>query len=665
MTSSPRRSTRSGPRRRPAHDPVPPPQAERWPWWRHPALIAALVSFVLYLPGLGGDWLRDDHPLIARHPYLRADGWLLRLLGGDFWAPVLGATGMWRPMVVASYWIDGRISGWTPFWFHAVNVAAHALTSAALVWVLLRTGVRPLAALVAGLWFAAMPAHVESVAWVSGRTDVFCALFGLVALGLDARADRAGRSWPGVLAPLALLGALLSKEAAAPLAGVLAIAEWVRRGERGRSLAASARWLLPYVVVTAAWLIAHRTLVADPGVIEVTDPASRVELRRAAWALLPGYILFLWPWFAHSPDRAAPRLAPSWQMETAIGATVIVAIVALLAWLLRRRSPAATPLALFLLPLVPPLLLASTRGYGLFGERHVYLPSAGAAWLLALSWPWLAGERAPRPGSDTRRWIALGATAALIGGSAVATLQALPDYRSDEHMYRAMTVKEPDNPTGFVGLAGLYASEGRAAEALPLLGIAERMDPGMAMVHVVRSQIASRAGDWHASLAAADRALALAPSLHTARLLRALATLRLGRIDEAGAELARLRASHPADHETAAVWGQYLIAAGRATEALPVLETAAAGLERDPGVWDALGFAYVGAGRFAEARDAFARTVAIQPGYLEGWMRLAGASQRLGDDDGRERALAAAARLPGGAERVALMRRRLEAVGGR
>ena len=187
----------------------------------------------------------------------------------------------------------------------------------------------------------------------------------------------------------------------------------------------------------------------------------------------------------------------------------------------------------------------------------------------------------------------------------------------------------------------------------------------MAMVHVVRSQIASRAGDWSATLAAADRALRLAPTLHTARLLRALAMLRLGRVEEAGAELGRLRASHPADHETAAVWGQYLIVAGRAAEALPVLEGAATGLERDPGAWDALGFAYVNAGRFEQARDAFARTVAIQPGYLEGWMRLAGACQRLGDVAGRERALDAAARLPGGPERVALMRRRLEALGGR
>ena len=47
---------------------------------RHPAFGCALVAFLLYLPGLGGGFLRDDHFLIEHHPYLRAGGWLGRLL---------------------------------------------------------------------------------------------------------------------------------------------------------------------------------------------------------------------------------------------------------------------------------------------------------------------------------------------------------------------------------------------------------------------------------------------------------------------------------------------------------------------------------------------------------------------------------------------------------
>ena len=74
----------------------------------------AILAFALYLPSLGGGFIRDDHFLIESHPYLRAGGWLGRLLLGDFWAPVSGATGMWRPMVVLSYWIDGRIGNWAP-----------------------------------------------------------------------------------------------------------------------------------------------------------------------------------------------------------------------------------------------------------------------------------------------------------------------------------------------------------------------------------------------------------------------------------------------------------------------------------------------------------------------------------------------------------------------
>ena len=57
-----------------------------------PALGAALVAALLYLPALPGGFVRDDLFLIERHPYLRAAGWLPRLLLSDFWAPVSGAT---------------------------------------------------------------------------------------------------------------------------------------------------------------------------------------------------------------------------------------------------------------------------------------------------------------------------------------------------------------------------------------------------------------------------------------------------------------------------------------------------------------------------------------------------------------------------------------------
>jgi predicted Zn-dependent protease len=94
-----------------------------------------------------------------------------------------------------------------------------------------------------------------------------------------------------------------------------------------------------------------------------------------------------------------------------------------------------------------------------------------------------------------------------------------------------------------------------------------------------------------------------------------------------------------------------------------VLEAAALLLPGEPGLWDAIGVAHVRLGQADRARAAFERTVALSPGYVEGWVRLAAACQTLGDAAGREEALARAGALPGGPARVAAFRRTPGAAG--
>ncbi len=627
--------------------------------WRQPAVGVALVALLIYLPGLTGDFLRDDHFLIERHPYLKAGGWLGRLLLSDFWAPVSGATGMWRPLVVLSYWVDGRLGGWDPLWFHIVNAVGHALASGALALLVTAAGAGTRAAWLAGLVFALMPAHVECVAWVSGRTDVFCALFGIAALWLDVRSRAAGRAWPGFLAPTALALALLSKEAGVTLVGVLSVMEWTRLRERRDSLAPvgslarGARWLAPYAAVTVAYLIAHAAFAPDPGILEAPELMHRSALRGAAWALFPGYLAYLWPWFPHSPDRAVPTLAASPVLESAIGAACALAVLVLFGRWLWRRSPRAVPLALILFPLIPPLVLASTRGYGLYGERHIYLSSAGVAWGLAL-----AIRALPvRIGRPRGRLVAVGLAAAFLVGSAVETLRAIPAYRDDETMYRVMTEREPTNPIGFTGLAAKLTERGQLDQALELLDRAQRIDPDLASVYVGRARVATRRDAWGTVLAETDRALALDPQLQSAHLLRTVALMRTHRLEEAGQILGRLREQYPGHPEVGTAWGQYLLLTGRTVEALPVLEAAVALLPGEPSLWDAIGVANSRLGRASASRAAFERVVAISPGYLEGWMRLAAVCQSIGDGPGRDRALAQAEMRPGGPARVATFRR--------
>ncbi len=120
----------------------------------------------------------DDSLYISENPVVRAG-----LTGaGIHWA--FGAThlGFWIPVTWLSLMLDVQAFGTSPGAEHLVNAGLHAI-NAALVFVALRrltTDIWP-SAIVAAI-FAVHPLHVESVAWITERKDVLCALFWLLAL---------------------------------------------------------------------------------------------------------------------------------------------------------------------------------------------------------------------------------------------------------------------------------------------------------------------------------------------------------------------------------------------------------------------------------------------------------------------------------------------------
>lgn len=621
--------------------------------WAHPALMSALFALLLYLPTLRYGFVWDDRWLIETNPALRGGAGLGRLLLSDLWTPAGLSTGFWRPVVVLSYWIDGHLSHWNPSWFHAVNLAAHAAVSAVVATLALEWGAPALAALAGGLWFAAMPLHVESVAWISGRTDVFCAAFFLVALLLDRRARRAGRAWPGPL-PLALLAlALLCKETAAVFLLVVAVAEWVEPARGGRPPRASLAWIAPYALLTAGWAAAHLAIAATHAPPPGIDPALGARMRWSALTMLPHYLAFLWPWAAHTPAVTLPIAASPFDSEVIVACVTALACATIFGILLRRRAPAALPLALLGLALAPVAAVAALASFVLYAERHFYLASAGAAWALALALA--AGARAPR-------WTRLGAAlaAALVAGSALATVRLLPNWRSDSTLFASMAASGQPNAEAHIALALGLAGQGREAEALGELATAQRIDPRRPGIFVTRGLMFYERGHWAEAVGSIDSAFALGARGIQERTIRALALARLGRVDEARAALDGLRAASPGSPFVESAWGQFLLLQDRPDQALPFLEHAQRYLPGDAQLEFSLGVASAVMKDMPQAIAAFERAVAASPAHYQAWMMLAVACHEVGDAAGRDRALARASALPQARDgKAEALRRRL------
>jgi len=620
-------------------------------WWLHPALPAALLTLALYAVTLRFGFVWDDLRLVSMNPSLRELSGVLRSLGSDFWVATGNqASGLWRPLVTASYALDGALFRWQPWGFHLVNVLAAAAVSALVAMVTLQAGARRGAALLAGLWFAAMPHHVESVAWIAGRTDVFAALFFLLAFWLDRRDDAAGRRWPGAPALAALAAALLTKESCAPFLAVSFVAH--AAADRARPWRESVRWVLPYAALTAVYLAVHVALVRTPPPPGYLSAEMIANGRRSAFLMLPGYLGFLSPFAVHTPATIL-RLPESWADPGVLaGAALQLAWVGGTAWLALRRSKFAAPLLLFWITLLPTFTANLLQAYLLFSERFVYLPSAGLAWAVALAVPKGSGARVVRA--------ALAVAGALfVGACAVSTWRTLPDWRSEDTLYTSMTEKGPRNAQGWILLARLRLTQNREAESEAAIAPVEQLAGARPEAYSIRALIYYRHGDWPRVLEFADKALALDPTLVEPRLSRSMALLRLGRMDEAAEAIAALRAAMPDNPTVLGLEGQRLLMLRQPREALPWLRRAAEYTHDDADLYYALGLASAVTGDVPAARAAFAECVRVDPALCDGWMRLATACHLLGDAPGRDAALARAEALPEAADgRVEALRRR-------
>src|SRR5271157_4349514 len=142
-------------------------------------LALAAFTVALYAPAFCCQFLTfDDQAYVTENRHVQAG----LTLDGLAWAFRVTTAGNWHPLTLLSHMLDCQIYGLRPWGHHLTNVLFHAANSALLFLVLLRmTGAVWRSACVAAL-FAAHPAHVESVAWVSERKDVLSAFFCLLAV---------------------------------------------------------------------------------------------------------------------------------------------------------------------------------------------------------------------------------------------------------------------------------------------------------------------------------------------------------------------------------------------------------------------------------------------------------------------------------------------------
>jgi tetratricopeptide (TPR) repeat protein len=411
-----------------------------------------LVTALAYLNALVAGFQFDDFNIIVDNPRVHALA--------AWWQQMPGI----RPLLKLSYTLNW-ISGFGAPGFHAVNLLLHLL-NVTLLWRLSAYFPLPAASkrgmqvrLLVTLLFALHPIQTEAVTYVSGRSMLLMASFGLAALlsWLEAGQRARPATWR-LLAFLLFAAAILSKEVAV----VLPLALLLLPGKAPRQGALLALFVTATLLVLF-FLFGYQRLLTQP-----LPRGLAANLASEANALY--YLLgqLLRP-HALNIDPDLPELN-AWSLQLAMQICGIVGTV-IVAWVQRRQRPwLSFGIGWFLLLLLPTHSLIPR--HDLASERHLYLSAIGLFWLAGIG---MTSVLARLPAFSGTVLIAL-----LAISGATFTASRNQDYRDEVSLWRATVRLSPGKARVWNNLGYAHALAGQPQAARAAFQQALSLAPGHA-----------------------------------------------------------------------------------------------------------------------------------------------------------------------------------------
>jgi protein O-mannosyl-transferase len=608
-------------------------------------VAVVLLTIACFLPAVSGSFLNwDDNVNFQENPAFRG-------FGPDQlrWAFTSTLFGHYIPLTRVTWSFNYAVGGMNPWGYHLVNVLLHAGNALAF-WAVARRllaaavgeGAQAgrsrldlgVAAAVAALAFGLHPLRAEPVAWITGRADVLCGGFVLMAAWAYLRAvDGAESARPRfvLVSAVALAAAILSKGVALSLPVALLVLDVypLRRFPRLGAWALL-REKIPLLAVSLAGAVVVANALRHGAVLTGSEEygvLARVAVAAYSFCIYP--LRFFWP-AALSPLYEMPaRVDPS---EPRFGLAVLACLLVTAALiLLRHHWPAG--LAAWTLSgiMLAPTSVALRLGADLAPDRYSYLSGLGFAMLVGgAGVAVFRGLRAARP---DRRALSVGLGVAILLATvalALVTWAQVQIWRDDESLWRRAVRLDPTSPTAASNLGSALRAQGRLDEAIEHSERALRLKPDFPEAHLNLALIRAGQGRDGDAEQHFRRALALKPRSAPAHLGLASALEGQGRMDEA---FAHFRTALDIEPRSAAAHNGLGVALARSGRVRDALVEFAEAVRLDPGSAQAqnnLGLALVQTGKPTEALAHFQAAVGTRPDFGEARQNLERTRRLLG-----------------------------------
>ena len=414
--------------------------------------VTFLAVFVIYAPAMHGPFLLDDDYLPYRTPAFFTLPWTVWVKGN-------------RPLLNFSFWLNFRLGGQDPYWYHFVNVALHFVNGVwiylalrkLLAWSGAANWTREITAIFAAGLFLAHPLQTESVTYIASRSETLSVFFFLAAFVVFLY-GRPAASLARVTAILLLYGAAgLTKEHTAVLPLLLLLTDYY--WNPGLSFQGIRRqWkLYGSIAILAAfggavlWFMILKTSTsAGFHIAGLTWYQYFFTQCRVIWR----YILdFLFPFWLNL-DADVPISRNIFDHAAIAGLLALVGVSAA-AWIYRRRFPLASyGWFVFLLLLAPTSSIVPITDP--YAERRLYLPFIGLVLIAA---------------EFVRRWKASQGTVIAILSAVLLSEAALADHRNEKWsdaiaIWQDAAEKSPHKARPSFQLAFAYYLSGQCGNAV-------------------------------------------------------------------------------------------------------------------------------------------------------------------------------------------------------
>ena len=505
--------------------------------WGHPLALsgALLVAAVVYLRTVIFDFVYDDLGQIVYNPKVKSWKLATSYFRSHVWSQNMDLALYYRPLYMLWLTLNYALFGLEAFYWHFFAIAVH-LTVCLLLYFFVRRLVQDRwTAVVAVLLFGLHPAHVESVAWISGTTDSLLACFILASLLCYWKCRESSGTkanvWLAASLFLAFCGALV-KETAIVIPGIIFSVECFLAppdGEWKRRFPAGVRAAVPYAAVSVAFL-AMRGLALG----SVTPPFTRSG-RLPVMLAWPEDMLF---YISHVlfPFRLSvfyDRLTVSHpDLQNFVFPVLLLFAGAIGLYYGSRRSRLFAFLAAWwIITMVPVINVTLWNNVETLHDRYLYLPSVAVCIALALL---LARLRELHFEKTT--WVALTIIAA---GYALMTMEETQYWKNDIVLAQRGIDVSPGHPIAPQVMGNALIREGRTAAAIPYF--VEAMEAMPTNVDTLCNLSYCYAEIDSLSLAqdTVQKAIAFDPSEPRARLILCMIRLKQNRLEEAEAECRR------------------------------------------------------------------------------------------------------------------------------